>query len=210
MVPAMQEQYDDPEGRTTGPTRRDRAAKRTYRIPFIVAGAVVLLVVIGLVVWLVAGLADGGSKAGPATSAPARTAASSPRPSSPAATEGPDAGVILSAAAPTDWVEGDCLKNYKDFNTAADVVTCTTAHNAQLVKTQNDDSASYPGDDTLKAKAKATCAAVVLNSAANNYTLAGITPAYPTQSSWESTGDRRIFCIVSAPDGNVIKDDLRK
>jgi hypothetical protein len=106
--------------------------------------------------------------------------------------------------APADYQLGDCFKDFDPEALKSTVVACDTGHSAQLVATYHYPSSdSYPGSEALKAKALEACQAAKLAPAANDFTL-NFERAYPSGTSWESGGDRRVDCYVTAPGGNVI------
>src|SRR6185312_631324 len=73
--------------------------------------------------------------ASPAASASASAAPSAKPSAKPSATAAGNTALIVANVSPLDWMEGDCLKDFKDTSTAADVVRCSSPHNAQLVAT---------------------------------------------------------------------------
>ncbi|WP_231938545.1 septum formation family protein [Arthrobacter sp. B6] len=104
---------------------------------------------------------------------------------------------------PADFQVGDCFKDFDPEALKSSVVACDTGHSAQLVAVYRYPAeGSYPGAETLKAKALEACQAAKLAPAANDFTL-NYERAYPSSTSWES-GDRRVDCYVTAPGGNVI------
>ena len=124
----------------------------------------------------------------------------------------PDAGLILPELSPLKWLEGDCLRGFKDVSTPADVVVCSSPHNAQLVGTfYYDDAAKFPGLDALKAKAAEVCSGVQLTSDAATIKTLKQSPAYPTEASWNDKGDRRVDCMVSdTRGGNPLESSITK
>ncbi|MEB7505785.1 septum formation family protein [Arthrobacter koreensis] len=110
-----------------------------------------------------------------------------------------EAGVLEDSVAPVDLEAGACLQDFQSVNAEVTVVTCETAHNAQLVATSSyADSDTFPGTDALAAKAEEVCSSVIYTDAASKYTDLELNRAVPTQSSWDA-GDRRVDCFVVAP-----------
>ena len=108
-------------------------------------------------------------------------------------------GVLEDSVSPVELESGACLKDFQSVNAEVTVVTCETAHNAQLVATSSySDSDTFPGTDALAAKAEEVCSSVIYTDAASKYTDLELNRAVPTQSSW-NTGDRRVDCFVVAP-----------
>ncbi|WP_051389265.1 septum formation family protein [Arthrobacter sp. 35W] len=188
---------------------------KNTKLPFIIGAAVlVALVLAGLVIWLaisaIGGLVRNSTPASDGTSSHAATSRSTSSTTDGSTGGGAsDDGLVLADVTPLDWIQGDCLRGFKDAATSADVVLCETPHSAQLVATSfYSDSDSYPGVDALKAKATATCDSVELVSAADNYNLKTAT-AYPSENSW-GQGDRRVDCLVFDPTGDNITETLVK
>lgn len=108
-------------------------------------------------------------------------------------------GVLEDSVSPVDLEAGACLQDFQSVNAEVTVVTCETAHNAQLVATSTyADSDTFPGTDALAAKAEEVCSSVIYTDAASKYTDLELNRAVPTQNSW-NTGDRRVDCFVVAP-----------
>ncbi|MBP2412437.1 hypothetical protein JOF48_001236 [Arthrobacter stackebrandtii] len=130
--------------------------------------------------------------------ATAASAAASAKPTAtPSATAAGNTALIVANVSPLDWMAGDCLKDFKDTSTAADVVRCSTPHNAQLVATfyYGVDEA-FPGVAELKAKAAQVCKGVQYTSEAAALTTLKQTTAYPTETTWTEKDDRRVDCMV--------------
>ena len=105
--------------------------------------------------------------------------------------------------APADYAVGDCFKDFDPQALASTLVPCDTGHSAQLVATLHyPESAKYPGADPLKAKALEVCQAAKLGPAAKQFQL-NYQRSFPSNTSWVS-GDRRVYCYVTADAGNVI------
>ncbi len=147
------------------------------------------------------------SAAASATPSAAATANPSAKPSSTAAG---NTALIVADVSPLDWMEGDCLKDFKDTSTAADVVRCNSPHNAQLVATFYygvDDA--FPGVEELKAKAAQLCKGVQYTSEATGLTTLKQTTAYPTETTWTEKDDRRVDCMVhDSRGGNKLDSPL--
>ncbi|WP_343319015.1 hypothetical protein AAFM46_00940 [Arthrobacter sp. TMP15] len=199
---------------------------------FIILGIAVLgLGLIIFFVWLLLGLILGNiNKADPSPVAASQsqqqspatepsdnaTAATSASPTEDAtSTDGvadPDTGLMFPALSPLEWLEGDCLRDFKNASTPADVVLCSTPHNAQLAGTFNYEiSDDFPGAEALKAKAADVCNGVELTSAAAKITTLKQTTAYPSESTWTERDDRRVDCMVhDTRDGNPLETSLTK
>ncbi|HJW00434.1 MAG TPA: septum formation family protein [Arthrobacter sp.] len=174
--------------------------RKPRRVGQTVLKAVFVLVLVGVVgslVWLALWLSGNGQKSADSGSDGSGVIEISP--TAPAsALPLPRDGVP-----PADFRVGDCFKDFDPEALKSSVVACDTGHSAQLVAIYRYPAGdSYPGGETLKAKALEACQAAKLAPAANDFTL-NFQRAYPSSTSWES-GDRRVDCYVTAPGGNVI------
>lgn len=177
--------------------------KKSSKLWIFISGAVLVLALIAFLVWLLMNLLNGPTDNSSNTdSASASSNAATPRPSS-------SDGLIQSNANPSSWAVGDCLRGYADINTAADVVSCSTGHSAQLIGTFDyPNSDSFPGEETLKTKGDEYCAGIELVGSAANYDIRQQF-GYPTESTWQK-GDRRIDCVAYTKGGEIIKENLVK
>lgn len=157
----------------------------------------VLVGVVGSLVWLALWLSDNGQNSGNSGTDGSGVIEISPT---------PQAGALplpREGVPPADFKLGDCFKDFDPEALKSTVVACDTGHSAQLVAIYRYPAGhSYPGGETLKAKALEACQAARLAPAANDFTL-NFQRAYPSSTSWES-GDRRVDCYVTAPGGNVV------
>ncbi|MCQ1994489.1 septum formation family protein [Arthrobacter sp. zg-Y1171] len=117
-------------------------------------------------------------------------------------------GVISEDVSPLELVEGACLKDWDDVNSGATVVTCETPHNAQLVATDSyTEDAAFPGTGALEERVNEVCKAVEYADAAAESPGLKLTKSIPTEQTWAS-GDRRVDCIVFAPEGQDLTESL--
>ncbi|MHA7268571.1 hypothetical protein [Arthrobacter sp. HLT1-20] len=179
---------------------------------FIILGIVLLAVVLlGVLVTLLIGFITSSlNNAGPA---PAPTTQSQEVPSDDPSSESVDPGadVVVPQASPLDWIQGDCLRDFKGVSAAADVVLCNSPHSAQLVGTfYYGDDETFPGGDALKAKAAEVCKDVQLTTEAESMKDLKQLTAYPSQSTWDDSGDRRVDCLIQDTSGNRLLSSLIK
>ncbi|MDD0859817.1 septum formation family protein [Arthrobacter alpinus] len=179
--------------------------------------ALVGAILLGLLIWLLASLLINNSSpndpnpAEPTVQSQGAVPEESLDPGAEPATDEPfDEGLIISGASPLKWLEGDCLRGFNNASTPADVVFCSAPHNAQLVGTfYYGDSDEYPGADTLKAKAAEVCDAVELTSDASGMKTLEQSTAYPSENTWNDSGDRRVDCLVhDTRSGNPLEVSL--
>lgn len=184
---------------------------------FIILGIVLLgLALLGLLGWLLVSFLGTISKSDPGsapTTAQSQEQKVNPGASgdpAPGADPGTDADVILSQVSPLKWLEGDCLRGFTNASSPADVVYCDTPHGAQLVGAYYyGDSDEFPGVDALKAKAGEVCSDVQLTTEAATIKTLKQMSAYPTETTWKDSGDRRVDCLVlDTRGGNPLKISL--
>ncbi|AIY02627.1 hypothetical protein ART_3028 [Arthrobacter sp. PAMC 25486] len=163
----------------------------------IVAGiALVGLALLVAFIMLLVGLFSGDGKNGAAPISSDSSLAQQSLVSSNA-TSGADSDLIVAEVSPLNWLEGDCLRDFQDTSTVADVVLCSSPHNAQLVGTfYYDLDEAFPGVPELKAKAAQVCKGVQFTSEASALKTLKQTTAYPSESTWKDKADRRVDCMV--------------
>ncbi|WP_207345788.1 hypothetical protein [Arthrobacter sp. E3] len=210
--------YGGPQGPYGGPGGPQGpggpSGSNKKKLFIILAVVVVGLGLIALFVTLLAGLfASSATKPAPVVveSSQPTSEKSTPATSSDKAKD-PEAGLILPELSPLKWLEGDCLRGFKDASTPADVVVCSSPHNAQLVGTfYYNDAEKFPGLDALKAKAAEVCSSVQLTSESGNIKTLKQSTAYPSEASWNDKDDRRVDCMVSdTRAGNPLETSVTK
>ena len=215
-----------PQGPDSGDSSGNNKKKLFVILGVAVLGVVLVVFFVSLLIGLISGKSNTNAETNPATTAqPLNTqktqslsagASNIASPSSVTASSNPtvdaDLGLITPALSPLKWLEGDCLRGYKDVSTPADLVVCSTAHNAQLVGTfYYSDTAEFPGADALKAKAADVCKAVEFTSDAAKIKTLKQTTAYPSESTWKDQEDRRVDCLVNdTRSGNQLETSLTK
>ncbi|MCQ1952356.1 septum formation family protein [Arthrobacter sp. zg-Y238] len=121
---------------------------------------------------------------------------------------GKEEGVISEDVSPLELEDGACLKDWDDVNSSATVVTCETPHNAQLVATDSfTEDAAFPGTGALEERVNDVCEAVQYADAASEFPGLKLAKSIPTEQTWAS-GDRRVDCIVFAPEGQELTESL--
>lgn len=116
-------------------------------------------------------------------------------------------GLIATNVAPENFLPGDCLADYTDAANPADIVDCSTPHNAQLVgRRVHSQDMSYPGEDELLDNSETFCADITLLE--NTQATYSINTSRPSQYTWETEDDRRIDCIVSTNDETNFTESL--
>ena len=121
---------------------------------------------------------------------------------------GKDEGVISESVSPVELETGACLKGWEDVNSAADVVTCDTPHDAQLVASERfTGTDTFPGTAALEERVNEVCNAVDYADNASSYPGLKVAKSIPTEQTW-SDGDRRLDCFVFSPEGQEITESL--
>ena len=203
MSPAANQPNSDDESPLSAedpstPTRREirqQRERRSRRNSWIIFFSV-LIVVLAIVVFFVYSFSSSENN-GDVT--PAETTTRNPSP-------GID-GIITTNAPPENFFPGDCLTNCPDASQPADIVECTTPHNAQLIgRRLYSEDMTYPGEEELRESSEAFCADIPLLE--NTQATYSINTSRPSEYTWENDGDRRIDCIVSTNDETSFSESL--
>lgn len=183
----------------SAPTRRQlrqRQERRSRRNSWIIFLSV-LVVVLAIVMFFVYSFSSSDSEQN--AESPEETTTRNPSP-------GLD-GIIVANVSPENFLPGDCLADYTDAGEPADIVECSTPHNAQLVGRQvYSTDMSYPGEDELLESSEAFCADIPLLE--NTQATYSINTSRPSQYTWENDADRRIDCVVSTNDETNFTESL--
>ena len=116
-------------------------------------------------------------------------------------------GIIATNVSPENFLPGDCLASYTDASQAADIVECTTPHNAQLIgRRLYSEDMTYPGEDELRESSETFCADIALLE--DTQATYSINTSRPSQYTWENEDDRRIDCIVATNDDTNLSTTL--
>ncbi|OAV59147.1 hypothetical protein [Enteractinococcus helveticum] len=173
--------------------RRERRSRRTSWIIFFT----VLIVVLGIVTFFVYSFSSSNNDNG--AEAPTETTTRNPSP-------GID-GIIAANVAPENFLPGDCLANYTDASQPADIVECSSPHNAQLIgRRLYSGDMTYPGEEELRESSEAFCADIPLLE--NTQATYSINTSRPSDYTWETEADRRVDCIVSTNDETNFSESL--
>lgn len=172
--------------------QQERRSKRNSWIVFFT----VLIVVLGIVSFFVFSFSSSNNVG---TEEPVETTTRNPSP-------GLD-GIIATNVAPEDFLPGDCLANFTDPSQPADIVECSSPHNAQLIgRRLYAGDMSYPGEDELREASETFCADISLLE--NTQATYSINTTRPSEYTWETEADRRVDCIVSTNDETNFSESL--
>lgn len=172
--------------------QRERRSKRNSWIIFLS----VLIVVLGIAAFFIQSLSSPNNNG---AEAPTETTTRNPSP-------GID-GIIATNVSPENFLPGDCLANYTDASQSADIVECSTPHNAQLIgRRLYSAEMTYPGEEELRESSETFCADIPLLE--NTQATYSINTSRPSEYTWETESDRRIDCIVSTNDETNFSESL--
>jgi len=173
--------------------QRERRSKRNSWIIFLS----VLIVVLGIVTFFVYSFSSSNNNNGAET--PTETTTRNPSP-------GID-GIIATNVSPENFLPGDCLAHYTDASQPADIVECSSPHNAQLIgRRLYSTDMTYPGEEELRESSETFCADIALLE--NTQATYSINTSRPSEYTWETETDRRIDCIVSTNDETNFSESL--
>lgn len=181
-----------------GSRRERRAASdegiQLNALPFLIAGALIVLAVLGLLWWFVIREPAGEEETGGWEWI-----------------EEPADGVHARDVPPEDWEAGWCLVGFEDEDEPSDVVDCEQPYDVQVVLRQNIDDGPYPGDTEVADTAHGWCHDdLSLNEdtiAETDYDLA-VQLWHPTESTWNREDDRLVSCFLTRSGGGTLTGDF--
>jgi len=109
---------------------------------------------------------------------------------------------------------GECLADFDGaFTESFEVVSCATAHRAQLVKAQllnRDRSGVFPGEEAVAQRAAEVCelSEVIDRTYATEFNDLLVHYSYPvTEDQWDA-GQRVVYCFVNSASGESFTKSL--
>ena len=109
---------------------------------------------------------------------------------------------------------GECLADFDGaFTESFEVVSCATAHRAQLVKAQllnRDRSEVFPGEEAIAQRAAEVCelSEVIDRTYATEFNDLLVHYSYPvTEDQWDA-GQRVVYCFVNSASGESFTKSL--
>jgi hypothetical protein len=111
-------------------------------------------------------------------------------------------GIVASEVPAAQLQVGDCLQGFTGPLDPTTVVTCQTAHNAQLIGTFAIEGDAFPGPEGILAQSEALCKAVPLDPASPLDTGWSYHFSRPSQQTWQ-IGDRVVACFLALNEGSV-------
>ncbi|MDO5744029.1 MAG: septum formation family protein [Micrococcaceae bacterium] len=110
---------------------------------------------------------------------------------------------IIAMDVPADQLQvGDCLQGFVSPLEDTTVVTCLTAHNAQLIETFKLKGDEFPGPARILAESQELCKSVPLDPTSPLDTSWSYHFSRPSETSWKA-GDRLVACFVALDEGTV-------
>lgn len=100
--------------------------------------------------------------------------------------------------------EGECFTASAEMLTGAeqitdvDAVSCTRAHNSEVVGTHPISDTTYPGPEVLVTRAQKLCQEDFRRYVGIDYQASAhdLYPLIPTEDTWKATGARTITCVA--------------
>lgn len=110
---------------------------------------------------------------------------------------------IISIDVPAQQLKvGDCLQGFVSPLESTTVVTCLTAHNAQLIGTFEISAEEFPGSAGILARSEDLCKSIPLDPTSPLDTSWSYHFSRPSEDSWKG-GDRLVACFVAIDEGTV-------
>lgn len=110
---------------------------------------------------------------------------------------------VIATRVPADQLQvGDCLQGFTGPLESSTVVTCQTAHNAQLIGTFTIGGESFPGPEGILARSEELCKSVPLDPSSPLDTGWSYHFSRPSEATWK-TGDRMVACFLALNEGTV-------
>ncbi|TLP73081.1 hypothetical protein [Nesterenkonia sphaerica] len=185
-----------PLSRRARRTAAGDTGRRLNAVPFVIAGAVVVILTAALLWWFLG------------RSEPEQTGDWT-------WTEEPADGVHARDVPPEDWETGWCLAGFSDEDSPANVIDCERNYDVQVLHRQElDDEVTdgeYPGDDIVAQQANQWCHdEIELNPEAVQAvdTELQIKLWHPSESTWNSEDDRLVSCFLARADGERLTGDF--
>ncbi|WP_345470444.1 septum formation family protein [Glutamicibacter ectropisis] len=111
-------------------------------------------------------------------------------------------GIIATEMPPAQLQLGDCLRGFTSPLDTQTVVTCDSAHNAQMIGSFEVSGTNYPGATELLNQSEDLCKSVSLDPSAGLDSTWTYHFSRPSESTW-GQGDRAVSCFLSLSEGNV-------
>lgn len=111
-------------------------------------------------------------------------------------------GVVAAGMAPEHLQIGECLRGFASPLDPQTIVTCDSAHNAQLIGTFELEGEKFPGANNLLTEAENLCKSIPLDPSSPLDSSWTYHFSRPSQGTW-AQGDRLVSCFLSLHEGNI-------
>lgn len=115
-------------------------------------------------------------------------------------------GIIALQVPPEQLAVGDCLQGFKSALEPVTIVTCATAHNAQMIGTFEITEVDFPGTEQMLSRSESLCKSVTLAPGSSLDSTWSYHFSRPSKETWK-TGDRKVACFLALNEG-TIQDSL--
>lgn len=110
---------------------------------------------------------------------------------------------VIATEVPADQLESaDCLQGFTSPLDTSTVVTCQTAHNAQLIGSFSLDGDTFPGSAKILDTSEKLCKSIALDPSSPLDAGWSYHFSRPSESSWKN-GDRVVDCFLALNEGSV-------
>ncbi len=110
---------------------------------------------------------------------------------------------VIASNVPADQLRvGDCLQGFNGPLETSTVVTCPTAHNAQLIGIFTMTGEQFPGQTGILTRSEELCKSVALDPSSPLDTGWSYHFSRPSEATWKS-GDRLVACFLVLNEGSV-------
>ncbi|MFF5791861.1 hypothetical protein ACFY5D_07430 [Paeniglutamicibacter sp. NPDC012692] len=178
-----------PEGKAALPARRARPQKRAWwhsSLLWALVGTLGILLIFLYGTKKILGEGDGKGAAALVTRNPS---------------PGLD-GIIALQVPPEQLAVGDCLQGFKSALEPVTIVTCVTAHNAQMIGSFEITEVNFPGPEQMLSRSESLCKSVTLDPGSSIDSTWSYHFSRPSAGTWK-TGDRKVACFLTLNEGTV-------
>ena len=111
-------------------------------------------------------------------------------------------GIIALQVPPEQLAVGDCLQGFKTALEPVTIVTCLTAHNAQMIGSFEITEDVFPGTEQMLSRSESLCKSVTLDPGSSLDSTWSYHFSRPSNGTWK-TGDRKVACFLALNEGTV-------
>ncbi len=111
-------------------------------------------------------------------------------------------GIIALQVPPDQLSVGDCLQGFKSALEPVTIVTCVTAHNAQMIGSFEITEDVFPGPEQMLSRSESLCKSITLDPGSSLDSTWSYHFSRPSLGTWK-TGDRKVACFLALNEGTV-------